>query len=195
MCGPQLVAGFEESSHGHKTPGVAADFVRELMRRHSSAFRNVEGLIFLAWNHTFLPADVSERCLRNWRARPWEGRDQAIGEFSTLRSVQKPDEPTWFRIIERALSAGGKAKRTRDLRVGAEYAAINLWSEPTLKLAFHTIIKRLFPRADDELASVVMDIFRVGHPMPPDRRTVELLTSVISEPRMLGMPFRCSPTA
>src|SRR5215472_9913508 len=54
----------------------AADFARDLMRKQPAAFRAVEGLIFLAWNHRLLPGDVSERCLRIWRAKTWKGRDQ-----------------------------------------------------------------------------------------------------------------------
>jgi hypothetical protein len=164
----------------------AANFARDLMRRQPSTFRSFEGLIFLAWNHRFLPADVSERCLRIWRARAWEGRDQAIGEFSLLRSVQAPDERVWSGIVDRALRAREKASRTRYLRVGVAYAAINLWSDPSLKRACQNVILRLLPPANDELAGVLMDIFRVGHPMPPDRFTVELLDRVIADPKMLA---------
>ena len=164
----------------------AANFTRDLMCRQPSAFRSVEGLIFLAWNHRFLPPDVNERCLRIWRARNWKGRDQAIGEFSLLRSVQAPDDRIWSRIVDGALSAKGNASRTSDLRLGIAYAATNLWSDPALKRACHNVILRLLPLANDDLAGALMDIFRVGHPMPPDRFTVELLNRVIAEPKMLA---------
>jgi len=164
----------------------AADFAREVMRRQPSAFRSVEGVMFLAWNHRFLPADISERCLRIWRARNWQGRDQAIGEFSLLRCVQVADDHVWARIVDEALSAKGMTSRAREaLRIGIAYAAINLWSDPGLRGACHKVILRLFPLANDELAGVLMDIFRVGHPMPPDLYTVELLNRAISEPKML----------
>src|SRR5207248_2945896 len=116
----------------------------------------------------------------------WEGRNQAIGEFSLLRSVQVADDPIWPDIVDEALSAKGSASRTPDLRVGIAYAAINLWSDRDLKQACHDVILRLIPLANDELAGVLMDIFRVGHPMPPDRFAIDLLSHMIAQPKMLA---------
>jgi hypothetical protein len=164
--------------------GRAADFARGLMKKQPSAFRSREGLFFLAWNHKYLPADLSERCLRIWRAGDWEGRDQAIGEFALLRSLQAADDRYSSRIVSNALSARASPAR-QGVRIGVAFAAVNLWREPEHRDACHQVIVRLFPLADDELSRVLMDVFRVTDPMPPDRYTVDLLNRVMLEPKML----------
>jgi hypothetical protein len=164
----------------------AADFARELMRKEPSAFCSIEGLLFLAWAHRSFPQDISETCLEIWRARDWEGCDQGIGEFAALRSIQIPDDHVFRRVVDKALATKKATPRTNAIRAGVAYAAINLWREPALKRSCQAIIVRLLPLLTEELAKILTDIFRVGHPMPPDRYTVELLTSVIGEPRMLA---------
>jgi hypothetical protein len=162
----------------------AANFARRLMKKQPAAFRSVEGLIFLAWNHRYLPAELSEHCLRIWRAGDWEGRDQAIGEFALLRSLQVSSDKSSSRIVNNALST--RASRARyGVRTGIAFAAINLWREPEHRDACHKVILRLFPPADDELSSVLMDVFRVSDQMPPDSCTVDLLNHVMLEPKML----------
>src|ERR1039457_3288393 len=140
--------------------GRAADFARGLMKKQPSAFRSREGLFFLAWNHKYLPADLSERCLRIWSAGDWEGRDQAIGEFALLRSLQAADDRYSSRIVSNALSARASPAR-QGVRIGVAFAAVNLWREPEHRDACHQVIVRLFPLADDELSRVLMDVFRV----------------------------------
>jgi hypothetical protein len=164
--------------------GRTADFAHRLMRKQPSAFQSREGLFFLAWNHRYLPAALSELCLRIWRAGDWEGRDQAIGEFSLLRSLQVPNDLSSSRIVNNALSA--RANRARQgVRTGVAFAAVNLWREPEHRDACHQVIVRLFPLADDELSRVLMDVFRVSDPVPPDHYTVDILNRVMLEPKML----------
>lgn len=162
----------------------AADFARLLVKKQPSAFQSREGLFFLAWNHRHLPADLSEHCLRIWRAGHWEGRDQAVGEFSLLRSLQVPDDHGSSRTVNNALSTRTSQSR-KGVRTGIAFAAVNLWREPEYRDVCQQVIMRLFPLADDELSRVLMEVFRVSDPMPPDHYTVELLNRVMLDPKML----------
>jgi hypothetical protein len=164
-----------------------ADFTRRLMRTYPSAFASVEGLMFLAWNHSLLPGEISHKCLRIWGRSKWKERGHAIGEFSMLRHAQVPGDNACARIVNAALSKATAATASAQARrVGIGFTAINLWSDPDLRGACHKTILRLFPLATNEIRSVVMDVFRVSHPMPPDGYTIELLQLVMAEPKMLA---------
>jgi hypothetical protein len=144
----------------------------------------------MAANHRWLPRDIRNECLKIWQTGKWLGRDQTIGEFAALRSAYAPDDDIFAPILNAALSKTvPTTKALNDLRIGISFAAVNLWSDPKLKPVCHKLILRLFPLATNEIASAIMDIFRVSSTIPPDHYTIELLESVIATPRMLADYF------
>jgi hypothetical protein len=171
---------------GHASDRMkAVEFLDRLFELHPRALSCLEGTLFLARSHRWLPTTFIERCLRSIEQSDWPWSEQAVGEISMLRTAMAPDDRYCREIVDRSITRPEAGGSTDLRRVGIAFACINLWNEPSFRETSHAVLVALVRDGDGFLPGAIMDLFRVAPNMVPDHRTRELLKVLIANPELM----------
>jgi hypothetical protein len=164
----------------------AVDFLNRLFKAYPKALTCVEGTVFLARSHRWLPQEFVCRCIDMLDASDWPWKEQAIGEITMLRNALVPSDEFSRSLVECAVRPSWDPPTATDLRrVGIAFACIHLWIEPEFRQAAHHVLVPLARSGDGFLPAAIMDLFRISQNIPPDERTKEILNILIDKPDLI----------
>jgi nucleoside phosphorylase/KaiC/GvpD/RAD55 family RecA-like ATPase len=146
-------------------------FLTELFRRYPGLQTSREAAILLAHLQWVIPGFV-EKVLLKWRDHKAALVQQARGELAGLISVVQPKLSWSAEMVDDILKEGPPEALT-----GAAYAAVNMWSDESLRRGCVELLKRAIPVADDRTWSAITDLFRIVDDIAPTPEWLEFLTA------------------
>ncbi|TIM26852.1 MAG: hypothetical protein E5Y63_27235 [Mesorhizobium sp.] len=149
------------------------DFLGKLFKRYPALPRTQEGLRLLGRLHWKEPDFVSTLlAARDYSKSPRD--EQGYGELVGLISLVQPTLE-WPKVLLAEILS--KPDLT-NARVGAAYAAVNVWSEYEWREGASLLLQRIVPIADKHAWSAIFDLFRLVDEITPDPVWVELLKTI-----------------
>lgn len=154
-------------------PKAFGELVRDLFMRYPRFVQARESAMMLAYLHWKLP-DVVHDIVAPWGISPDEFVQQAYGELVTLIAIVQPGlewpQPLLKEIIE--------SENATRARVGAAYAAVNVWPEQKYRPQASLVLNSIIPKADTLAWTAIVDIFRVVDEITPEQEWVTLLQTL-----------------
>jgi len=146
-----------------------------LFKKYPGLAATREAAIFLAYVHWTAPDFVGE-VLNDWKGRSAPLIQQAFGELATLIWLTQPSLNWPNALVEEIM-----AQSTPYARIGAAYAAVNVWAQTDDKERASKILERIIPMADSHAWSAVVDIFRLVDYIAPEPEWIRLLEAIAGQ--------------
>jgi nucleoside phosphorylase len=146
-------------------------FLKELFSRYPGLQTSREAAMLLAQLQWVIP-DFVESVLLEWQGHKAALVQQARGELAGLISVVQPKLSWSAQMVGDILREGPPEALT-----GVAYAAVNMWSDESLRRGCVEILKRAIPAADDRTWSAITDLFRIVDDIAPTPEWLEFLTA------------------
>ncbi len=156
---------------GGSTPQIVSTFLRKLFSRFPEILSTREAVIFLAYAQRWDDKLVFD-LIGDWHRSEQVFLQRAYGELVGLVAMVK-EKTDWTQARDEIMASG-----TDDTKIGLAYAAVNMWSDETLRRRAGETLVALLKGATKALVAAVMDFFRLTDELTPDSSTVELLRTL-----------------
>ena len=156
---------------GGSTPQVVSTFLRKLFDRFPEILATREAVIFLGYAQRWDDQLVFD-LISNWRNSDRVFLQRAYGELVGLVATVKAKD-NWAHAQDEIVASG-----IEGAKIGLAHAAVNMWTDETLRQRAGETLITLLEGASKELVAAVMDIFRVIDEFLPDESTVKLLRAL-----------------
>ncbi|MBB6466030.1 nucleoside phosphorylase [Aminobacter lissarensis] len=157
------------STHIHEL----TDFLGKLFDEYPELARTHEGLMLLGRLHWKAP-DFVGSLLSAWDFSQSARDEQGYGELVALISLVQPALEWPKELLAEILSKPDLA----NARVGAAYAAVNVWPDGKWQQGCSLLLQRIAPIADKPAWSAVFDLFRLVDEITPDPLWIDLLKAI-----------------
>lgn len=154
-----------------------------LFEEYPGVLLSWEGVYLLAHVHHWVSPDRFRGWLETLRDAAWKEGPQAFGELLVFVRVVHSDWE-WARreiqkVMEGQAAPGSKEHR---IRIGAAYAAANLWHEDGDRTACTEIFVGLLSQPDGAVGKALLDFFRYAEKLPHCTETATVLDAMIASP-------------
>ncbi|QKD03473.1 hypothetical protein [Mesorhizobium loti] len=149
------------------------DFLDRLFGQYPELARTHEGLRLLAQLHWKADAFVGS-LLSRWDYSASASNEQGYGELVALISLVQPSLDWPKKLLNEILSK----PELSNARIGAAYAAVNVWSEEEWQVACSTLLQRIIPIADKLAWVAIFDLFRLVDEITPEPHWIQLLRTI-----------------
>lgn len=165
----------------------AVSFIDSLIRQRPELSNSTHGVRLLAWTHSWLPAEIVERQIAEWRGAGWEHGPQAAGEIAALRAIVDPSSQPAVAIIEEVLSGTDRAQAgTSGFLLGVANSVAALWRDDKFRAAATFWLERITPFVDRALASALRRLLPIAEDLTTDPATERLLRAWLGSSALLA---------
>jgi nucleoside phosphorylase len=148
-------------------------FFRELFDRFPALRDTHEAAHLLAHAQWSVP-DFVRAMLEGYGASERPGTQQTYGELAALMALVQPSLHWAIEMLADIVASDGRSHA----KVGAAYAAANLWSRSDRRAACSELLRSLINTSDSAVWRAAFDLFRIVDEVTPERDWVALLENV-----------------
>lgn len=152
---------------------VLSSFLGSLLEKYPQLDGSAEAAFLLVHARWVVP-DLVQQVLERWQCSALGFVQQAFGEVVTVVAITQP-ELGWPATHLEDIAAG---RSVEAVRVGAAYAAVNLWREDELRPACADLLQQLIPRAAGPTWEAILDLFRLVDEITPTPDWVGVLRAI-----------------
>lgn len=149
------------------------DFLDRLFGQYPELPFTHEGLRLLAQLHWKADAFVGS-LLSRWDYSASASNEQGYGELAALISLVRPSLDWPKKLLDEILSK----PELLNARVGAAYAAVNVWPEAEWQVACSALLQKIVPIADKLAWIAIFDLFRLVDEITPESHWIQLLKTI-----------------
>ena len=149
-----------------------ADFVKRLLEKYPEIATTRDAITMFAYLHWRLPSLVASQ-VKKWKTST-SRLQQGYGEIVALVALTQPSLDWPQALLKEIVSTTSMT----DARLGAVYAAVNIWPEAEHKEPVSNLLVVLIPDADKAIWSAIFDLFRVVDEITPEPEWILLLQSL-----------------
>ena len=165
----------------------SSDFVNRLFQKYPSLVTTVDGVRFLASNHSWLPAPFFHQSIARLEASNWPSAQRAAGELWMLRVGLVPDDGIAQQRLATALrdlEAGGSS----EFLLGFVTSAAQTWTTSRFRETSNRILLAAAQRAHGSIAEAVVSAFdpHEDEQLPGDACTDQLLSAIAAGSALLS---------
>lgn len=135
--------------------------------------RTREAVHLLSHAHWWAP-DLVREAIESWLPTDDRWLKQAYGELSALIAIVRSDLPWAVENLRRIVAD----LDLEEERVGAAFAATNLWKESGFRATSSELLMALIPGANAHVWTAVYDLFRLVDELHPEPHTIRLLQTI-----------------
>jgi nucleoside phosphorylase len=150
-----------------------AEFLSQMIEKYPQIATTLEAIHMLAYIHWRLP-DFVWQAISPWKSSDKRRLQQVYGELITLIALVQPGL-SWPKALLDEITS---AKDMDNARLGAAYAAVNIWPEAANKGPISKLLVTLAPVADKAMWIAIFDLFRVVDEVTPEPEWISLLTAI-----------------
>ena len=164
----------------------AAEFLTSLFARFPRFFASVEGVRFVASNHSWLPSSFFHTAMAEIEHSTWVLAARAAGELWMLRAGLVPEDAVGQGRLAQVLSELSSGE-TSEFLCGFVDSASETWMSPKLRETSTHVLIAAVPEASGEIAASIASAFiqRETEQLPGDSWTDELLAALRENPSIL----------
>lgn len=151
--------------------GELEKFLNALIDKYPAIIASHELAIGLAYIRGVVPGFV-ERMLKEWMASSSQKLQKTYGEVATLIWLTQKEAKWVIPYMDDILGNADPASR-----LGAAYAAVNIWAELANEEALH-LLSAIVAKGEVEPWPAVLDIFRLVGSITPSPAWIELLRAI-----------------